>query len=88
MEKYRYYNKIKTQLYIIEKIFLDRISGDLKFESDIDLNSLYGPNIFKRLYILYNRYDAEIDISFDSKYHKIKIEDKYKQDMLNLFEHR
>ena len=66
---------------------MDRISGDLKLESDIDINSL-GPVIFKRLYILYSKNHNEIDISFDSKYNTIIVGDKYKQDMLNLFEHR
>ena len=85
MEKYTYYKKIQTQLYIIEYINERKIVGDLKLKNVIDRNSL-GPDIFKRLYIQYSRYNNEIDIFFDSKYYTIIVEDKYKQDMLNLLE--
>ena len=86
MEKYRYYDKIRDQIYIIDKLYLRGKSGDFKLKSDIN-EHLLG-SIFRRLSVYYdNRYDT-IVINFDYKYHKIKVDDKYKQDMLNLFEHR
>ena len=85
MEKYRYYDKIHTQLRIIECMYLNRIRGDLKLKSNVDINPFDEPNIFKKLLMFYSTYNGTIEISFDSKYHSIKVEDKYKQDMLNLF---
>ena len=34
----------------------------------------------------YNRNNDTIVIHFDGTYHTIKVEDKYKQDMLNFFD--
>jgi len=86
MEKYPYYNKIRTQLNIIEQIDKRKKKGDLKLKSIIYSNS-YIRDIFKRLYIHYNRRDDEIVIVFELTHYIIKVEEKYKQDMLNLFEH-
>ena len=84
MEKYRHYDKIKTQICIIDNIHLNRRSGDLKLKSDINKH-LSGPDIFKWLFMYYYRRYDTIVIHFDDTYHTIKVEDKYKQDMLNLF---
>ena len=84
MEKYTYYNKINTQMRIIENINEPKIVGDLKLKCIIDRNS-FGLGIFERLRMYYDTREDAVQIYFDSKYHKIKVEEKYKQDMLNLF---
>ena len=87
MEKYTYYNKIKTQLSIIEHINQRKIHGDLKLKSFIDSNS-YIPEKYNLVFMYYDRNDDTIVIHFYGTYYRIKVEDKYKQDMLNLFEIR
>ena len=89
MEKFTYYNKIKTQLSIIEHIDQRKIHCDLKLKSFIDRNLYkpYRPDIPRWLFINYDRNDDTIEINFQGTLYRIKVEDKYKQDMLNLFEH-
>ena len=89
MEKYTYYNQIRHQLYIIEYINEKKIQGNLKLKSFIDRNLYkpYRPDIPRWLFINYERNDDTIEINFEGTLYRIKVEDKYKQDMLNLLEH-
>ena len=82
MEKYAYYNKIQTQLYIIEHINSHKLFGYLGLKSVIDRN-FYIPANYKRLFVYYNTDDDAIFIYFELTHYRIKVEDKYQQDMLN-----
>ena len=79
MEKYRYYKKIRDQAEIVEHIFFKR--------DDLDLTITFDSQNLKlmKIKVNYCSHTKSIDIEFDGTAYIIRIEEKYRQDMINLF---
>ena len=84
MEKYRYYDKIRNQFKIIRGIYYGLRHDDPKIN---DYSYLYE-RCRCLIYLRFEQGNEVIIIAIDEKNYLIKVEDKYKQDMLNLLRRR
>ena len=89
MEKYRYYDKIRNQYYIIKDFYFRLRYGDPTLRDSFSLEARCNCDIDN-----INVQDDEsisnetINILIDHKIYRIKVDDKYKQDMLELMDRR
>ena len=79
MEKYGYYKKIRDQAEIVEHIFFNR--------DDLDLTITFDSQNLKLMFmdVYYCSNNKTIGIAFDRTVYIINVEEKYQQDMTNLF---
>ena len=82
MEKYKYYDKIKFQALIIEGLYknINYWNLNLNYRPKLELPS---SRVIFELCICYSPHELTIEIH-DTR-HTIKVEEKYEQDMLKLF---
>ena len=68
---------------MIEHINSHKLIGDMKIKRIIDRHT-FRPEKYTRLDVYYDRHYNELVINFTSKCYRVKVEEKYKQDMSNL----